>query len=245
MADMHSHILPGVDDGAGTHEDALKLLRMAVKGGVMVQILTPHIDQQRYKNTRESLENRFRELCDIVMQARIPIELHLAAEVSICQEIMPMVDADSIPWLGSWNGQKTFLLELPPNSIPVGTDNLIYWLRKQNILPVIAHPERNRVFQKHPDKLQPLLDMGCPLQVTAGSITGRFGPNSKRLAIKLLKEDKVSVLASDCHNLNNRPPNLSQGAKAAAKLVGKTKAIEMVTSNVFDLMIGDQHRAVI
>jgi protein-tyrosine phosphatase len=246
MADMHSHILPGVDDGAQTQEDAINLLRMAVKDGVMIQILTPHIDSQRYKkNTKALLESRFREFCDSVIEARIPIELHLAAEVRICQQIMPMVDADTIPWLGSWHGQKTFLLEFPLNSVPVGTDNLVRWLRNQSILPVIAHPERNRVFQKYPEKLQPLLDMECPLQINAGSITGQFGYSSKKFAQRLLKDDNVSVIASDCHNLSHRPPNLKQGTKAAAKLVGKEKAIEMVTSNVFDLMIGDQHRAAI
>jgi protein-tyrosine phosphatase len=87
--------------------------------------------------------------------------------------------------------------------------------------------------------------MECPLQINAGSITGQFGYSSKKFAQRLLKDDNVSVIASDCHNLSHRPPNLKQGTKAAAKLVGKEKAIEMVTSNVFDLMIGDQHRAAI
>ena len=90
MADMHSHILPGVDDGARTLDDALKLLRMAVKDGVKSQILTPHIHLRRYKNTRQSLEKQFREFCEIVEQANIPIELHLSAEVRICYEIMQM-----------------------------------------------------------------------------------------------------------------------------------------------------------
>ena len=242
MADIHSHILPGVDDGAGTIEDALKLLWMAVKDGVVIQILTPHINLQRYKNSRESLEAHFLEFRDIVEQAHIPIELHLNAEVRICHEIMQMVDADSIPWLGSWSGQKTFLLEFPQTSVPVGSENLIQWLRRKGILPVIAHPERNLVFQKFPDKLQPLLDAGCPLQVTAGSVTGQFGRKAQKLAQNLLKQDKVRFLASDCHNLRYRPPNLSHGIKAAAKIIGQTRASELVSDNVFDLLIGDRHR---
>lgn len=245
MADMHSHILPGVDDGAGTLEDALKLLRLAVKDGVKRQILTPHIHLRRYKNTRQSLEKQFREFCDIVEQANIPIELHLSAEVRICYEIMQMVDADSIPWLESWDGQKTFLLEFPQNSIPVGSDNLIQWLRRESILPVIVHPERNLVFQKHPDKLQPLLNAGCPLQVTAGSVTGQFGRKAQNLALDLLKQNKVELLATDCHNLKYRPPNLSQGVKAAAKIIGKTMASTLVTDNVYDLLIGNGHREAI
>jgi protein-tyrosine phosphatase len=245
MADMHSHILPGVDDGAANLEAALEMLWKAVKDGVMIQVLTPHIDQQRYKNTRRSLETRFWEFHDIVMDARIPIELHLAAEIRICHEIMQMVDNDEIPWLGSWNGEKTFLLEFPQNTIPARSENLIQWLRRERILPVIAHPERNYVFQKHPEKLIPFIDADCPLQVTAGSLVGRFGKSAQKLVISLLKEGKVKVIASDCHNLRYRPPNLSLGVKAATKLVGKTTTTEMVTSNVFDLIVGDTHRLAI
>ncbi len=243
MADMHSHILPGVDDGARTMEDALELLNLAVKDGVMIQILTPHLRTERYKNnTRQSLQERFEEFHEAVELARIPIELHLAAEVRICHEIMQMVDDEGIPWLGNWNGQKTFLLEFPQNGIPAGSENLVEWLRNENILPVIAHPERNIIFQKYPDKLQPFLEMGCPLQVTAGSVTGQFGRAPKKLAHRLIKEGTANLLASDCHNRKYRPPNLSQGVKAAAKLIGKAAAADMATSNVFDLQIGDRHR---
>jgi len=242
MADMHSHILPGVDDGAGTLKEALALLWLAVKDGVMIQILTPHIHGQRYRNTRHSLEQQFLEFQFAAQRARIPIELHMGAEVRICHEIMQMVDDDEIPWLGEKNGQKTFLLEFPQNSLPVGTDNLIQWLRNRHTLPIIAHPERNLVFQKFPEKLQPLVDMGCPLQVTAGSLTGKFGQQARKLALRLLNEDKISILATDCHNQRYRPPNLSQGVKAAARLVGEHKAADMVTRNVFELLAGDQHR---
>jgi protein-tyrosine phosphatase len=242
MADMHSHILPNVDDGASSLEDALEMLQKAVNDGVTTQILTPHIHHPRYNNTRKSLELRFLEFCDLVMEAGIPIELRLAAEIHVCHEIMQMVDNDGIPWLGECGGEKSFLLEFPQNTIPAGSENLIKWLKKNQILPVIAHPERNLIFQKHPDKMRFFFDYECPLQITASSLIGHFGKCAFKLAQSLMKEGKVRVLATDCHNLSYRPPNLNQGFKVAARLVGEILATEMVTSNVLDLVGGYTHR---
>ncbi len=245
MVDMHSHILPGVDDGAGSLEQAFELLRAAVEDGVTIQILTPHLHPQRYRNTRQSLEQQFLEFQFAVMRADIPIELYLAAEVRICHDLMQLVDDDQIPWLGEKEGQRTFLLEFPQNSIPVGTDNLIHWLRRRDVLPIIAHPERNQVFLKYPDKLRALTDMGCLLQVTARSLTGGFGQRARRMASQLIQDGLADLIASDCHNLQYRPPDLSQGVAAAARLIGERQAMEMVTDNVFELMMGDWHRAAI
>ncbi len=243
MVDMHSHLLPGVDDGASNLGDALAMLQMAVKDGVMMQVLTPHVHPRRYpENSRERLAERFQEFHEAVRAANIPIDLHLAGEVRIGPEVREMVEQDRIPWLGEWGGHKTFLLEFPMNSVPVGSENLVHWLRKAGTLPIIVHPERNLAFQKFPEKLQPFLELDCPLQITAGSLIGRFGRPAQKLATCLLQEDRVSAIASDAHNLRYRPPNLSKGVKAAAKLIGKSRAAELVTSDVFDLLMGDRHR---
>ncbi len=209
----------------------------------MMQVLTPHVHERRYpRNTRERLEELFREFQDVVRGVAIPIDLHLAGEVRIGPKVRELVESDAIPWLGEWGGHKTFLLEFPMNSIPVGSEDLVLWLRKAGTLPIIVHPERNLMFQKFPEKLRPYLEMDCPLQITAGSLTGRFGRPAQKLAARLLKEDRVSAIASDAHNLKYRPPNLGKGVKAAAKLIGKQRAGELVTSDVFDLLMGDRHR---
>lgn len=245
MIDMHSHILPAVDDGVSNLKDALAMLRLAVKDGVMEQVLTPHIHQARYeRNNVERLGRKFREFRDIVEDQGIPIDLHLAGEVRIGPEVRELVENDQIPWLGEWNGHKTFLLEFPSNSVPVGSDNLVRWLRNAGTLPIIVHPERNPVFQKFPEKLTPFLQMDCPLQITAGSLLGRFGRPAQKLAVQLLKEDRVTAIASDAHNLKYRPPNLGKGVKAAAKHIGRERAATLVTSSVFDLLMGDRHRMV-
>jgi protein-tyrosine phosphatase len=228
LIDIHSHILPGVDDGARTMEEAIAMLKMAVADGVTTQVLTPHIHIGRFNNTLATLAKQFFNFRSRLRAEGIPITLKLSAELRIGPEIMPIINNQQIPWLGSDNGVKTLLLEFPPREVPFGSEHLIRWLQKKNIRPVIAHPERNREFQQHPEKLEPFIDIGCPLQVTASSLTGRFGQGPQKLAIRLLKEGKVDVIASDCHNLKSRPPNLSEGLREAAKIVGESAANAMV-----------------
>jgi protein-tyrosine phosphatase len=231
MIDIHSHILPGVDDGARTLDEALDMLRMAVDSGVTVQVLTPHIHFGRFENQKADLQQRFAVFQEQVDNANIKIGLQLGSEVRISSEIMQLVARDAIPTLGVYNGKKTFLLEFPRIEVPVGYENLVKWLINKNYLPIIVHPERNQTFVRRPQKLQVLTDMGCPLQITASSLTGQFGDEAKQNAEQLLQQGAVSAIASDCHNLKGRKPNLNQGLAAAKLLVAE----EQANRTVFDI----------
>jgi protein-tyrosine phosphatase len=229
MIDIHSHILPGVDDGARTLDESLEMLRMAVDGGVTTQVLTPHIHFGRFENQKADLEQRFAIFQDQVDEANIKIGLQLGSEVRIGSEIMQLVAQDAIPTLGVYNGKKTFLLEFPRIEVPVGYENLVKWLINKHYLPIIVHPERNQTFVRHPQKLNVLTDMGCPLQITASSLTGLFGDEAQHNAELLLQDGRVSAIASDCHNLKGRKPNLIEGAKAAISIVGDART-KLITS---------------
>jgi protein-tyrosine phosphatase len=208
MIDIHSHILPNVDDGASSNEEALEMLRMSVDGGVTTQVLTPHIHYGKFNNTKADLQQKFDQFKELVDQANIDVALQLAAEVRIGPEVMALVNNDAIPWLGEYQGKKTFLLEFPRQDIPFGSDNLVKWLLAKNCLPVIVHPERNRTFLEQRHKLQTFIDLGCPLQITASSLSGKFGKDVQKMAEELLAENSVSAIASDCHNLKGRMPDL-------------------------------------
>jgi protein-tyrosine phosphatase len=231
MIDIHSHILPGVDDGARTLDESLDMLRMAVDGGVTVQVLTPHIHFGRFDNQKADLEQRFAIFQNQVDEANIKIGLQLGSEVRIGSEIMQLVAQDAIPTLGVYNGKKTFLLEFPRIEVPVGYENLVKWLINKHYLPIIVHPERNQTFVRHPEKLNILTDMGCPLQITASSLTGLFGDEAQHNAELLLQDGRVSAIASDCHNLKGRKPNLYEGVVAAKLLVDE----ELVSRTVNEL----------
>jgi protein-tyrosine phosphatase len=229
VIDIHSHILPGVDDGARTLDEALEMLRMAVDTGVTVQVLTPHIHYGRYENQKADLQQRFDIFQDQVDGANIKIGLQLGSEVRIGTEIMQLVAQDAIPTLGLYNGKKTFLLEFPRIEVPVGYENVVKWLINKHYLPIIVHPERNQTFVRLPQKLKMLTDMGCPLQITASSLTGLFGEEAKQNAELLLQEGRVSAIASDCHNLKGRKPNLNEGLLAAQLLIGANAELMVKT----------------
>jgi protein-tyrosine phosphatase len=136
-------------------------------------------------------------------------------------------------------------LEFPHSQIPVGSINLVQWLIQRQVVPMIAHPERNRELLARPDKLSPFLQAGCLTQVTAGSLIGKFGPGARAFGEYLLQAGCVTLLATDCHNLAYRPPELGAGRDAAAALIGETAARRLVEENpqqILDSVSGDRNR---
>lgn len=228
MIDLHSHIMPGIDDGARSFSEAYKMLQIAIDGGVTTQVLTPHIHYGRHDNTRKGLNEHFLRFKEKVDAENLQIELLLAAEMRIGPEIMSMIDDDELPYLGEYQGKKAFLLEFPRGEIPFGSENLVKWVLKRGYLPIIVHPERNTTFVAQRNKLKAFTDLGCLLQITASSLTGKFGSNVQIMAEDLLLTDEVSVIASDCHNIKGRAPDLIDGFNHAASILSVSKATALV-----------------
>lgn len=235
MIDLHSHLLPGIDDGAPDLATALELAKIAVKDGITHMVCTPHIHPGRYDNTPASIAQALTELQQGLAEQQINLVISAAAEVRFGMELMLAVKQNSIPFLGEWQGKPVLLLEFPHGEIPFGAERLTAWLIQQGIKPIIAHPERNKGLLRAPEKLKPFLEQGCLLQVTAGAVAGRFGEAAQELAHTLLKEDKVTILASDAHNIEHRPPILSQGRDAAAAIIGEVAAQRLVVDNPWQI----------
>lgn len=228
MIDLHCHFLPGIDDGPEDLPTALQLARHAVAAGIRVATVTPHMHAGRYENRAvgiSQLAERFQAELD---QQSIPLHIRAAAEVRLDHDVLTWVADGQIPYLGSWQGDKVMLLELPHSHVPVGADKLVEWLLKQGIRPMIAHPERNKDIIRSVDKLLPFTRLGCLLQVTAGAVAGTFGEPAHQRAIDLLERGWVTVLASDAHNLEARPPELEPGRAAAAQVVGEDESWNLV-----------------
>lgn len=236
LVDLHSHILPDLDDGPQSEEEALELLWMAVRDGVMIQVLTPHFHAEDYPHTRQVIQERFLAFKARAEAARVPIELHLGAEVRLGPGLKQLVEINHIPWLRDVPGQRALLVELPPQAPTVTSLSLIHWLRRRQILPILAHPERHQELQRYPERIQPFVDAGCVLQITAASLLGGFGAEAQQAASHLLREGLAQVMASDCHDAHPRPPMLSQGVKAAAKLIGLPAALKLVVDNPLRLL---------
>ena len=243
MIDLHCHLLPGIDDGPETLEEAVALAAHAAKSGITHAVVTPHIHIGRYENDLPSIEHDLVAFQSELDRLQIPLRLGLGGEIRIAPEIVDWVAGNRVPFLGESDGYRIMLLELPHGHIPVGGDKFVAWALKNNIRPLIAHPERNREVMNNVDKIAPFVDMGCLLQVTAGSVEGRFGEHARECAIELLKRGWVTVLASDAHNLEHRPPELEPGRRAAAKIVGEEQSWKLVREAPLSILGKGPHRA--
>lgn len=228
MIDLHNHLLPGIDDGAPDLGASLALARMAVEDGITHLVCTPHIHPGRYDNSADSIQATRVRFAAALQEENIPLQVAAAAEVRFGMELMVGISQGAIPFLGEWQGKHVLLLEFPHGEIPFGAERLISWLLQRNIIPMIAHPERNKGIMRTPSRLKPFIEQGCLLQVTAASVAGRFGPAAQEIAHSLLEQDVVTILASDAHNPQHRPPVLSEGMQHAARIVGDVRAEALV-----------------
>ena len=147
-----------------------------------------------------------------------------------------MISQNKIPFLGEWQGRRVILLEFPHENVPVGVDKLVDWLIAKNILPLIAHPERNQAIMKQPSKIHPFLDKGCLLQLTADSITGLFGDESQKCALDYIRQDMAFIIASDAHNLHKRKPNLQAVKDFLLSLTSKAQINKLLVDNPAQLI---------
>lgn len=210
MIDLHCHLLPAIDDGPRTLEEALDLARSFVADGITIAVATPHLMPRTAHNTWPRIETTFATYKEALMESGITLDIRLAAEVRVSIEVLELISQEKAPVLGYAREKSVILLEFPHTELlPAGSEELMRWVIRQNKIPMIAHPERHKTFQRHPERLEPFLQMGCLLQVTGGSLLGKFGKEAEKLALSLLDSDQITVLASDAHDIRQRPPNLS------------------------------------
>jgi len=224
MIDLHSHLLPGIDDGAVSLEESLKLIDIAVNDGITHSVITPHIHLNRYNNDTTSIRVAYRVVKQALELRRIPFTIAFAAEVRIDPAVLTMIDENRIPFLGLFNGYKILLLEFPHSGILPGTIKFIEHLLSRNIRPLIAHPERNKAVLDKLDRIAPIRMAGAMLQVTGRSITGGFGRLAKHRAIEMLENNWVDVVATDAHNLMHRPPVLRDAYTFVKAQYGEQRA---------------------
>ena len=229
MIDLHCHILPGIDDGAKDIDESLALVQAAIDDGISHIVCTPHIQIGRFDNNLTTISSAFDNLVAAVKQKNLTIDLAFAAEVRICPEIMLLAKQGKLPFIGKWcddSGQvkDVLLLELPHSHIPAGTEQLITWLHKNNIIPMIAHPERNRDIIADFTKFKRLSKLNCLFQITAASLCGDFGEVPQQISEQLLIDDEVTIIATDAHSIKRRPPKLTQAKLAAANIIGEEKS---------------------
>lgn len=209
MIDIHTHILPGIDDGAKTIEDSIRMARTASEGGVQSLFVTPHCNVEgvfdNYYN--DKLRERFLELEDKLKQEQIPLQIMLGMEVYGTEEVPFLLHKRKLIGL---NQSRYLLIEFDFRKDLSLIDYLISEITSQGFLPIIAHPERYPYVQKNPVLVYQWLEQGCSLQVNKGSVMGGFGSHAKRTALYLLECKLASFIASDAHSPEMRTTDLSK-----------------------------------
>lgn len=235
MIDIHTHILPGIDDGAKELSDSLALLKLAQNDGITHMVATPHIHMGRFNNKIDQIYADLKSLKQQALAHGIKVKLAAAAEVRLDVELMALVMANKLPFIGKIANTHVLLLELPHSHMPQGYDKFIQWLAKQNIRVIIPHPERNRDIQSNLYYLEHLKQLGCDFQLTASSIEGEWGESAQAISLHMLKEGLVSYVASDAHSVKRRPPILSHAKNTVAQLIGEEQATALFVTNPLQL----------
>ncbi|WP_290869899.1 CpsB/CapC family capsule biosynthesis tyrosine phosphatase [Aquabacterium sp.] len=230
MIDFHSHILPGIDDGARDLAEALAIARAHVADGTRCVVATPHIYPGVFDNTPATIAAAHATLVAAIADEGIALEIQWAAEVRAGADVIDMLAQGTLPFLGQDGPWRHLLLELPDHQIPVGTDKLVAMLMRQHVKPVIAHPERNKGVMADVQKIKPLVDLGCLLQVTAGSVLGEFGSRAQHTAEQLIDQGWVHALASDAHRTTTRAPKIKPARTWLLARYGNTVADALTLS---------------
>ncbi|HYO78948.1 MAG TPA: CpsB/CapC family capsule biosynthesis tyrosine phosphatase [Thermoanaerobaculia bacterium] len=227
MIDIHHHCLPGVDDGPRELAEAVALCRMAAEEGIETIVATPHVLRGRWRVfSRHELESRLDLLRDKVGHSP---RLLLGSEYFFSHDMADLLKEGNaiVPLAGS----RYVLLELAANSVPPMFEQPLYRAQLDGWVPIIAHPERNTVFQAKPELLAALVGHGARVQLTATSLTGAFGSQARAAAETFVRRNLVHFVATDAHNTEKRPPRVREALDVLRELAGEETTQALTHAN--------------
>ncbi|MGA9313775.1 MAG: CpsB/CapC family capsule biosynthesis tyrosine phosphatase [Solirubrobacteraceae bacterium] len=211
MIDLHTHVLPGIDDGPETIEGSLALARAAVADGTRVMVATPHVNWHHHNNA-ETIARLTAELNERLSAEGVALEIRTGAEVAMTR--VEDIDPHELERL-RLGGGPWLLLEPPFTPIVTGLDGVVMALQSTGHRVLLAHPERCPALHREPRIVESLVRGGVLTSVTAGSLAGRFGGQVRRFARHLLEQGLVHNVASDAHDATKRPPCMSADLEEA------------------------------
>lgn len=238
MVDIHCHILPGVDDGAESMEDALLMARMAADSGVTDIIATPHCNlpyEERKNYASPELERRFVQLQKLIQLEDIPITIHPGAEVLCTPDVPELLQKGALRHLAQTNYLLVeFFFDEPLSYM----SEMLDAIAEEGVVPVIAHPERYKAVQRMPQVVENWFYSGVVVQLNKGSILGQLGRNAERAADWILSRGLAHVVASDGHSPLIRTPQMDEVARRLDHLVDPEYAEILLEYNPARLLAG-------
>jgi len=225
VVDIHSHILPEVDDGPKSWDVSVEMCRTAAADGITHMVASPHANE-RYHYDREYLEgltSRLQERVGNALKISLGCDFHLSYE--------NIQDALAHPSRYVIAKTRYLLVEFSNYSVPQQTTDSFLKLGDCGMTPIITHPERNPILRESLQRVVEWAEQGCVVQMTGSALTGFWGERARRAAVWLLEHQAVHVLATDAHDLEKRVPILSTSRDAAAEICGPEVAHALVEDN--------------
>ena len=225
MIDLHSHLLPGIDDGAKDLATSLAMARLASSDGISTIACTPHILPGVYNNSGPAIRRAVAQLAEAIAKTGIPITLVTGADVHIVPDLdVQLRDGRTL----TLNNSRYLLLEPPHHVLPPRLEDLIFGLQAAGYVPILTHPERLSWVEGHYDLIRRLVSSSVLMQITAGSVMGRFGRGPRYWAERMLDEGLCHLLATDAHNTEQRAPRMADARDVVAQRLGDDEAINLV-----------------
>ncbi len=232
MVDIHCHILPGIDDGSTSWETTAQMCRMAARDGIKHIVATPHCDGH-YDYDRAQFTDMLATLSEVSgghITFSIGCDFHLSGR--------NVEAAMEDPRTFALGDTQYIMVEFDHDGIRSNAQDLLLAILSRGMVPIITHPERNAFLMKNLDVVQKFIGMGCLSQVTANAFTGFWGPKSKKAVEKLLQKNAIHIVATDAHDLNLRPPILTEARRRIVELAGADTAEMLVTHNPAAVVAG-------
>ncbi|MCC7220848.1 MAG: capsular biosynthesis protein [Candidatus Contendobacter sp.] len=237
MIDLHCHLLPSIDDGAPDIATSLSMARIAVGDGITVTACTPHIYPGLYENTGPVIRQAVAKLQTQLDTAGIALQVTSGADAHLDPNLVADLRSGRVP---SLHNSRYFLLEPPHHVAPPRLEEMVFNLLTAGYVPVVTHPERLSWIEDRYEIFVELVKKGAWMQVTAGSLTGRFGAAAQYWGERLLDEGWVHILATDSHGVDRRPPLLAEGRQAAERWVGATESLHLVETRPQGILNNDE-----
>ncbi len=228
MIDIHSHIIPNVDDGARSVEETFNILKEAQGAGFTDVILTSHFLLNYYETNAQELIFWKEKLQEVLKNQGTKINLHSGMEIYITNQMEELLENKKILTLAN---SGYMLIELPLATNVKYFDYVVYYLEAKGIKPIIAHPERYKCVQKDPDIVEEYIEKGCLIQCNYGSIVNLYGREAEKTIKTLLKKNQVHFLGSDVHRENGTYLIIPDAIKKIRKIIGENKINELTTIN--------------
>lgn len=227
MIDIHTHILPELDDGARSLDESIQMGLTSAADGIRIMVATPHAHDSLHLTHEPGVIRQKIEELNKGLEGKL--EVVIGCELRFTHAVVSQVCVDkSAPTI---NGGPYVLIEFPHAVVPAGSERAVFELMNNGIKPIVAHPERNHQLMAEPGRFHRLVDMGVLGQLDSGSITGQFGKKVLETARIMTENGLIHVIASDCHNTRNRLPGLSSALAATSELIGEEYARMMVQDN--------------